>query len=109
MRSLLLPLALLVALQAIDIAVHVATGQIEVLRILSNLVIVAGVGLAGRMQAPVWALCGALGYLGLNALFLVLFGLINPTTDSLRVPLFGFLALSLMLAAWVYRRVRALA
>ena len=51
-------------------------------------------------------LLGASGvYLAMNILFLVQFGLVNPNTGGLRVPLFVFVFGSLALAAWQLRRL----
>ena len=99
----------LIALQMLDVAVHVATGQVEPLRLLSNLVIGAGASAwvfvpALRGPTLLWA-SGAV-YLGLNGLFLAREGLVNPTTEALRIPLFAFVLLSLLLLAWL-RRARA--
>ncbi|MEO1701494.1 MAG: hypothetical protein AAFR71_05515 [Pseudomonadota bacterium] len=52
-RQQLLPLALLIVFQNIDIADRVATGQIEPLRITSNAVITLGA--TSAIYVPTWA------------------------------------------------------
>ncbi len=109
-RTILLPLGLLIAVQMFDIAVHIATGQVEPLRIASNIVIVAGAFAAMRLapgaaRSAVWI--GGLGYLALNLVFLAVFGLTNPATETVRVPLFVFVAVSLALLWWFNGRRNA--
>lgn len=98
-------LGLVVAVQALDVAVHVGVGQVEPVRVLSNGWLVGGATLAlldpSRRSAWLWA-SGAL-YTALNLWFLWTEGLFNPATDSLRIPLFGFVALTLGLTAWLGR------
>lgn len=105
----LIALAALIGLQALDVILHIATGQFEPIRILSNAVLVAG-AVAGVVvtprSTPLLVVAGGL-YLALNAVFVLQHGLVNPATDALRLPLFVFVAGSLVLAAWLGRRVRA--
>ena len=93
----------LLLVQAIDIAVHAATNQIEPLRITSNLVIGLWVALIAIKTFRTWfgfAAWGAItGYLALNCLFLVREGLTNPNQgDNLRFPLFLFLGVTVSLS-----------
>ena len=108
-RKLILPLALLIVFQIIDIAVHVATGQIEPLRITSNAVITLGVfsAIFVPTRASLIILSSGLAYLALNVVFLLHEGLINPNNGSLRIPLFVFVIGSLLLAAWLHRQIKA--
>lgn len=100
------PFLLLIAVQIVDVAIHVATDQIEPLRIASNIVISAA-ALVWSTFPPLrqpWVIWGAgVVYLALNMLFLGRFGLINPATESLRIPLFVFVAASVALLSWVSR------
>lgn len=101
----LAPLALLVALQVLDVLVHVATGQFEPLRVTGNVIISAGAAAAAvssslRIGA---ALAGAV-YLGLNVVFVGQHGMVNPATEAVRFPLFGFVLGSLVLLAWLLAR-----
>lgn len=108
-RKYLIPLALLIALQVLDLVVHVATMQIEPLRIASNGVIsigaIAGALVSGSRARSTFFLAAGL-YLMLNLLFLAQHGLVNPSTDGLRLALFVFVAGSLGLTYWLQRRLR---
>lgn len=108
-RRLLLPLGLLGAWQLLDVAVHVATGQVEPLRIASNVIILVGAFAAARLAPPqadrmLFAAGGI--YVALNVLFVAQYGLINPATDALRIPLIGFVLASLVLLTWQRARAR---
>lgn len=96
----------LLAVQAFDIAIHVGTGQVEPIRILSNAVL----GLwavwcwVGRPPTRAGLVAVAL-YLGLNAVFLARNGLTNPhQADAPRVTLFVLVAISTALALWLKTR-----
>ncbi|MBI1401148.1 hypothetical protein [Hyphomonas sp.] len=104
----LLPSALLIAVQVIDVLVHFLVDQTEPMRIASNTIV---------LLAALWSLSGAAhsraaialagtAYLGLNAFFLFQNGLINPATNAMRIPLFGFVGASLLLIAWLEKRIR---
>ncbi|MEL6187751.1 MAG: hypothetical protein AAFU79_24275 [Myxococcota bacterium] len=71
----------------------------------SNVIIslgaVASVLLVGR--AGPTAVIASLLYLSLNLVFLAQNGLVNPTTNGLRISLFGFVMVSLLLLAWLRR------
>jgi len=94
----------LIAVQALDILIHVETNQAEAIRITANLLLAlwAGLALSGREQAS-FRLTSALalgGYLTLNGLFLVSKGLTNPAqNDAPRTALFILVALSTLLAS----------
>ena len=103
----LLPLFLLGAAQVIDAGVHLATDQVEPVRLISNGVILAGGALAARLPsraAPV-TLGAGLVYLALNLAFVAANGLTNPVTDAPRLPLLGFVAVSLGLLHLLKQRV----
>lgn len=99
-------LGAVIALQVVDAGLHIAINEVEMLRILSNAVLVIGVSLGVFLPRPsraaLWA--GAVGYLALNLVFVALFGLENPVTGVNRAPLFAFMALSL----WLTYRVGCL-
>ena len=105
----LLPLILQLVVQSLDVAVHVATDQLEPLRVASNLILgVAAVIAAGQRPFARPLLLAASGaYLAFNILFLFQYGLVNPTTGGVRYPLFAFVMGSLALAAWQWRRLGA--
>ena len=95
-------LIFLLLLQVIDIAIHLATNQVEAVRVTSNLCIAAG-ALVGTLVAGGVArllmVLGGLAYAALNLLFLVQHGVINPANDAIRVPMFAFVFASLALYA----------
>lgn len=106
---LALPFALLVAVQILDIAIHVVADQVEPIRIVSNAVIVAGgmIGLWLRTRSGL-ALAGATAmYLALNLVFLANEGPINPMTGTTRIPLFLLVLASLALVSWLRQRLAA--
>jgi len=91
-----------------DLLVHFAADQIEPLRISSNVIVTFAAlwAVTGAAHSRiVVALAGTL-YVALNALFLVQSGLINPATNAMRIPLFGFVGASLLLVSWLERRTR---
>lgn len=104
---MMLPFVVLAIIQVLDVAVHVATGQIEPVRLASNAVLLLGAGAAmiTRTHASTLLLAAGAAYLALNMLFLAQHGLVNPTTDALRIPLFGFVVGSLLSALWLRRRL----
>ena len=105
-KSASLPFAFLIAIQVLDVMVHVAADQMEPIRITSNLVIIVGaVGayLSGRLNVLLSVLSG-ITYLVLNAVFIAQAGLANPQTGALRLPLFVFMAASLAVLIWLSRR-----
>lgn len=99
------PVVFLLLLQGLDIALHAATGQVEPMRVTSNGVIALGAIasiVASNVSKSILLVAG-LAYLLLNAVFLLQHGVINPQTEALRVPLFGFMVLSLVLVLWMTR------
>ncbi len=108
--TLLPKLALaLLALQFLDIAVHVASDQAEPLRITANLVILvwAAFPFSGRMSPAVRraTLPALAAYLLLNGVFLAQHGLTNPASGGLRLALLAFVALTSGLMLVFRRRV----
>lgn len=104
-------LGLAIALvQLFDIVIHVATNQVEPLRILSNIIILVWVGFAVlgwlKSQFRPTAVVAVSAYLLLNLIFLALEGVTNEAQGGgLRVMLFGLVFLTVGLSAvWVYRQ-----
>lgn len=103
----LLPLILQLALQTLDVVVHAATDQLEPLRVASNVLLGLAASVAARSSrfaGPI-LLSASGAYLAMNVLFLFQYGVINPNTDALRAPLFGFVIGSLVLGGWQWRRI----
>lgn len=104
-RKTLLMLGLVSGLQVVDAGLHIAINEVEMLRIMSNAVLLIGVSLGVFLtrsgHAAIWG--GAIGYVALNLIFVALFGLENPVTGVNRAPLFAFMALSLWLTYRVGR------
>jgi len=104
-RKIPVPLGALIAVQVVDAGLHIAINEVEMLRIMSNAVLVIavslGVFLARSWRAVFWG--GATAYVVLNLGFVALFGLENPVTGTNRMPLFAFMALSLWLTYRVGR------
>ncbi len=103
-------LGLAIALvQLFDIAIHVATNQVEPLRILSNIIILLWVaaGVLGWLKARFrpTAVAAVSAYLLLNLIFLALEGVTNEAQGGdLRVMLFVLISLTVGLSAvWIYR------
>ena len=102
------PLVLLIVLQGLDILLHVATDQVEPIRIASNVIIGSGAVLAlpGPLSRATSLILVSGGiHLVLNLVFLAQYGLVNPTSGGVRLPLFGFVIASLALLAWFWRRL----
>ncbi len=96
----------LVLVQLADIALHVATGQFEPMRVVASLVLASWALTAGNARpAAGW---GALAvYLGLNALFLLQNGLTNPEQGgALRITLFALVLISTVLTFLIQRNKR---
>lgn len=103
-----LPIILVCAFQGVDIALHVATGQFEVIRLASNIIAVFGamaVHVASKRALSAVLVSGA-GYILFNAVFLAQNGLTNPSTGNLRLPLFAFVFITLFLYFWSWRRTQ---
>lgn len=99
---------LVVLVQLLDMAVHVFSSQAEPIRIASNLILAAGGIWAARIdggRSQLILILSILVYAVLNLVFLVQNGMVNTTTGSARIPLFGFVIVSLVLSSLlVYRR-----
>lgn len=93
-------------IQVLDFLIHAATGQIEIIRVTSNGLILMWLALStsNRFNAkalPVSAVCIG-GYLILNLVFLAQEGLTNPEQGGgLRIALFLFVLLTVSLSAWL--------
>lgn len=89
--NLILPI-IITLIQIFDLAIHLLTGQIEIIRIVSNLVIF---GLVYLLYTNIIigkkAFWGLAAYLLLNIYFILENGYVNPNTNSLRLPLLVFL------------------
>lgn len=100
--------ALLLIVQLLDMAVHVFTNQAEPTRIASNLILGLGALFAARQssgRSELLLIISVLLYAVLNLVFLVQNGMVNTTTGAVRLPLFGFVMVSLALSSlMVYRR-----
>ena len=93
-----MPTLVLLVLQVFDIGLHIVTDQFELIRVISNGVAVGGAILILFAAQRARAIGGAAGltYLALNGVFLAQSGITNPATDALRLPLFGFVASTLI-------------
>lgn len=94
----------LVLVQLADVALHVATGQFEPMRVVASLVLAAWALMAAK--AKIAAGWGALAvYLGLNALFLLQNGFTNPEQGgALRITLFVLVLVSTGLTVLIQRK-----
>jgi hypothetical protein len=95
----------IVIVQLIDIVLHAATHQLELLRVSSNLVILlwAAITVSGwlRPNLRLAALVSIAAYLVLNLIFLALYGITNPAQGgALRVSLVVLIFATLALAGW---------
>lgn len=96
----------LILVQLGDIALHLATGQFEPMRLVASLLLALWTLTAGKAKmAAGW---GALAvYLSLNALFLMQNGLTNPDQGgALRVTLFALVLVSTLLTVMIQRKKR---
>ncbi|MHA2503286.1 MAG: hypothetical protein ACXAE3_10485 [Candidatus Kariarchaeaceae archaeon] len=91
----------IVAIQIVDVTIHMLTGQFELLRTLASLVLIIGSYTWFRASTSgSWMDYGMRSwfvYLLLNVYFVMTNGLINPETNSLRIPLFLFVLASSVL------------
>ena len=108
LQSPLVALAFIGLWQVLDILLHVATNQIEYIRITASIVLFAGALAAMKATRPAVFLlsCGLL-HLGLNLVFLADRGLTNSTTGALRIPLLGIGIISLAALAWFHRTLKS--
>ncbi|MFN2323853.1 MAG: hypothetical protein ABR510_12950 [Trueperaceae bacterium] len=94
--SVLVWAAVLGLIQGFDVGVHVASGQLEPLRVAASLLVTvwAIVAVVRRDAARRTVVVAALGaYLALNAVFLALEGVTNPAQDgAVRWMLFALVA-----------------
>ena len=93
----------IVVIQLFDIAIHATTDQLEPLRVVSNLIILAWVlaMMSGKLSEKIKSgTLGSIGaYLGLNIIFLALEGVTNPNqAGELRVMLFLLVILTVVLS-----------
>ncbi|MGB1462968.1 MAG: hypothetical protein ACPG8Q_05490, partial [Candidatus Poseidoniaceae archaeon] len=102
LRPLHRSFGILLFIQALDVFIHVASGQVESLRISASvmLVIAAWMILASPGGAKGVGIANAFAFMVLNGVFLSVSGLSNPETGSLRVPLFVLVTLSLVAFAY---------
>ncbi|NUM44824.1 MAG: hypothetical protein HUU38_08950 [Anaerolineales bacterium] len=99
----------LALLQIVDLLLHAATGQLEPLRVTSNLIILLWLvlGAFGKLKTRRAALLATGSYLALNLLFLALNGVTNPAQGGeLRITLFVLVALSTVLAGFLAYRIK---
>ena len=103
LRPLNRSLAGVIIIQALDAVVHLATGNIELLRISASVMLVVGAWMMLRSPAGAKGVGMANGfaYLVLNGVFLSVHGLTNAATGNLRIPLF-VLVIASLLALWYH-------
>lgn len=91
----------LISIQVLDILTHVLTNQFEMIRVISNFCVIGWVLLQfTSFHRRVFNLLTSVTlsiYIILNALFIFENGLINLTTQSVRLPLILFVSLTLLL------------
>jgi hypothetical protein len=92
--------------QIFDVVIHAATDQVEMIRIIANLIILLwAVGvMGGRLRTGFLPMSvGAVGvYLLLNLIFLALEGVTNPAQgDAPRTMLFLLVLLTVGLSGWL--------
>ncbi len=97
--------AVIAFVQVFDIVIHVASGMIEPIRIVSNVFIFVwlGIVLSGRLGHRPWRVAsGFVGvYILLNAVFLATEGLTNPDNgDQFRTVLFVLVGVTVALSVW---------
>ena len=93
-------------IQLFDIIIHVATNQIEPIRISSNIIILLWLAVVASGKINTKFLPTAVGsigaYLLLNLIFLALEGVTNPNQGGeLRVTLFLLVFLTVILSSWL--------
>jgi len=101
---------IIILVQLFDIAIHAATDQLEPLRVVSNLIILAWVFvmLSGKLSEKIKPVTlGSIGtYLGLNLIFLALEGLTNPNTGAPRSMLFLLVILTTVLSVGLFTHLK---
>ena len=100
----------IILIQLFDIIIHAATDQLELLRVTSNLIILAWVVilLAGKLGEKIKAVAlGSIGaYLGLNLIFLALEGLTNANTSAPRSMLFLLVIPTTVLSGMLFAQLK---
>ncbi len=96
--------------QLFDIAIHAATNQLEPLRVVSNLIILAWIFvlLSGKLRKKIKSVSlGSIStYLGLNLIFLALEGLTNPNTGAPRNMLFLLVILTTAISVRLFTQLK---
>ena len=93
--------------QIFDVTIHAATDQLEPIRVASNVIILAWLGLVAGGRGGIRSISSGMvgGYLLLNLLFLAQEGITNPAQGgALRVMLLVLIALTEGLSAWLIYR-----
>lgn len=92
-------------IQAVDVFIHIASGQVETLRISASVMLVIGAWmiLASPGGAKGVGIANGFAFVLLNGVFLSVSGVLNPETGSLRMPLFVLAGASLMAFAYHVR------
>ncbi len=97
----------IIFIQLFDIAIHVATNQVEPIRISSNIIIMAWLSIIVSGQFSKWFWQMALSAVGvycvLNGIFLALEGVVNSENGQLRIMLFILLTLTIGLSLAMMR------
>ena len=100
----------IILIQLFDIIIHAVTDQLELLRVTSNLIILAWVFvlLSGKLSEKIKSVAlGSIGaYLGLNLIFLALEGLTNPNTGEPRSTLFLLVILTTTLSTGLFIQLK---
>ncbi len=100
----------IILVQTIDIGIHVATDQVEPLRIGANLVILIWLGLVlvnkARERLGLATGMSVCLYLSLNALFIILEGVTNPKMGGgFRTAFFLFVGVTVILCIALQRKL----
>ena len=102
--------AAMIAVQLLDMVAHIAIGQAEMLRIVSNIIIiVTTISLwMDWLANPRMTIVASLAmYLALNGMFVQTYGLTNPMQgDALRIALFVFIGITTVLTVWMFVQIR---
>ena len=92
-------------IQALDVSIHLASGQVESLRISASVMLVIGAWmiLASPGGARGVGIANGFAFVLLNGVFLSVSGVSNPETGGFRMPLFGLMTASLLTFAYHVR------
>lgn len=100
---------IIIAIQILDILVHLLTNQFELIRVISNTVVILWVIILQlNLHKIVLNLLTTIMisiYIILNGLFLLANGIYNPNNQSLRIPLLLFVLSSVILIFVRYIKV----